>query len=353
MTRHPPRTLSIWYIHDGRPGHLSQLQGLADRLSAHHKVHETWIAASEFKFSLSSLLLKRKAINLSSLKSSTSKSFTTESFTTKSRPGTPATLVNQTKPDIIIGAGHKTHKAVLLAAKHFKAFSTLVMKPSLPLSWFNAIICPKHDGLSDSKRILNTNGAINKITPPSSKDITANKRHKHLILIGGPSKHFIFDEQKILREIKGLCQYDKSQTWHLSNSPRTPESFNQKLKALDISNLVIHQYHAHTFGQLDETLKQSSFTWVTADSMSMIYESLTSGSQTAIFTLPPSNPKKPSRIAKQVQSLVDDELVNCYENWIPRPAHTERALAPQASTIWEADRAAIWLLERFQETTKS
>jgi len=350
MTRHPPRTLSIWYIHDGRPGHLTQLQGLADRLSAHHKVHETWIAASERQFSLSAFLLKRSPINLSSLKTST-----TQPSKIKPRPvaGASPPLVNLTKPDIVIGAGHKTHKAVLLAAKQFKAFSTLLMKPSLPLSWFNAIICPKHDGLTESKRILNTNGTINKISPPSQKDLKKNKRHKHLILIGGPSKHFIFDQQRLLREIAALCQYDKTQTWHLSNSPRTPASFNQKLKALSISNLIIHQHQKNTFGQLNETLKQSAITWVTADSMSMIYESLTSGARTAIFTPLPSKPKKPSRIAKQVQILIDGELVGTYEQWILRRTQTKSILAPAPSIIWEADRAAIWLLKRFQESTKS
>jgi len=128
--------LQVWLIHDARPGHLTQLKGLASRLAAHQGINVTWIDAINHLFSWKQAFL--------------------------GKPKTDQSLI----PDLIIGAGHKTHKLVLLTAHQHQAFSAVLMKPSLPNNWFDAIISPRHDGLTESKRVLNTTGTVNRIDPP-------------------------------------------------------------------------------------------------------------------------------------------------------------------------------------------
>jgi mitochondrial fission protein ELM1 len=316
--------INIWIIHDDRPGHLTQLEGLAARLTAHRHVTINWLSPTQINFNIRRLLKPKLDTN---------------------------------SPNIIIGAGHKTHRAVLLSARYYQAFSVILMKPSVPLSWFDAIICPKHDGLAASKRILNTLGALNKVTPPPTKEINGEAtiiRNKHLMLLGGLSKHFEWNEDRLITEIRQICDHDLDRHWLLSDSPRTPSSTLTKLKSLKLKNLSLHHFQDESFGSLEGNLKQSKLTWMSPDSMSMLYESLTAGSKVALFTLK-SNPKKRhNRIARHVQSLIQDGTVMSFDIWHTSHTNENSALDEDGTLpyLWEADRASRWLLGRFNELRK-
>lgn len=322
-SKHAPaeETLCIWIFHDGRPGHLSQLEGLANRILFHQESNIHWFDINVHKLRFPQFFFLSKF------------------------------WLNQSPPDLIIGAGHRTHLSVLIAGFKLKAFTTLIMKPSLPHHFFDAVICPKHDQLKDSKKLLSTTGTINKIIPPSIYTDYPS-RHKHIMLIGGPSKHFVFDETSLIRDIKTICQQEPDKIWDLSNSPRTPATFMVNLQKLCLTNLRLHRYSDNSFADLNSLLQQSYFTWVTPDSMSMLYESLSSGSRTAVFDMPFSKKKKPSRIAKQIQQLINEGTVLSFKTWKNQhPRSNAINLAPNP-ILWEADRAALWLLERLREGTK-
>ena len=177
------KVLSVWFIHDQRPGHINQLKGLAKRLKVHSEAKNTqvidsWFDAKAVSFSWKELLLKK------------------------------SNDPHQIKPDIVIAAGHSTHKLLLQAAHVHQAFSVVLMKPSLPLFLFNAIICPQHDHIKRkaNDHIFESSGALNNITPPElSLTKTTEKtcyKTKHLMLMGGPSKHFMWNENSLINEIK-------------------------------------------------------------------------------------------------------------------------------------------------------
>jgi len=174
-TRAEALSLSVWFIHDQRPGHINQLKGLAERLSSHCKLEENWIDANSNTFTWADALLKKKSDD-------------------KLSP-----------PNIVIAAGHKTHKTLLIVAHIYQAFSVVLMKPSLPICLFDALICPKHDELKESPKVLNTLGALNKINPT----FETQQRTKNLMLIGGPSKHFKWQEQILLDQIQIICHLSR------------------------------------------------------------------------------------------------------------------------------------------------
>tara|TARA_R110001592_G_scaffold89971_5_gene264676 strand:- start:1803 stop:2798 length:996 start_codon:yes stop_codon:yes gene_type:complete len=316
------KKLCIWIFHDAKPGHLSQLEGLVNRLSFHTACDTQWFDITKNKLNIQNLFF------------------------------IPEFLKNQTTPDLIIGAGHSTHLSVLIAGIKLTAFTSLIMKPSLPSSFFDAVICPKHDGLKDSIKILNTTGTINKIIPESTTT-ESSKKNKHIILIGGPSKHFVFDEAQLISSIQKVCQNDTNKIWHLSDSPRTPKNFIATLKKLSIPNLKLYSFTDASFGKLNDVLNQSAFTWVTPDSMSMLYESLTSGTITAVFDMTPSKIRKPSRIVRQVQQLISEGSVINFQSWQESNGKTaSMKFTPPSLTLWEADRAALWLLQRLKGNCK-
>ena len=101
------------------------------------------------------------------------------------------------RPDLFISAGHATHIPLICARHHFKTRAILCMKPTLPCSFFDLCLIPRHD--LDSGRdytdtnIFPTQGALHPMRPDTSvpKDTT-------LILIGGPSKDFDWDDESML-----------------------------------------------------------------------------------------------------------------------------------------------------------
>ena len=311
-TKTAQNSLSVWLIHDHRSGHINQLQGLSERLSAHYKVKTSWFDANLNKVSWLDALFKK---------------------TNKTDDLAP--------PDIIIGAGHKTHKALLFNARIYHAFSVVLMKPSLPLSLFDAIICPKHDKLKESNRVLNTCGALNKVNPAPH----STQKTKYLMLIGGPSKHFEWQEQTLFTQIQAICSKHSDKEWLLSNSPRTPSSFMTQLMKLNIPNLCIYHYQDNNLEDLDSLLQQCAAVWITPDSASMVYESLTARAPSFLFNMSPSNKNKPTRVARSILDLIQEQHISSFQQW----QSNSDIKAPTIINLWEADRAAQWLLNQYFE----
>ncbi len=238
-------------------------------------------------------------------------------------------------PDLILGAGHSTHLSVILAGLKFKAHTAIIMKPSLPLMLFDSIICPKHDQLKENPKVFNTFGSLNKIDKTCIKDKAAD-RPLNLMLIGGHSKHFHFDTVELLHQVKAICANNPEEKWLLTNSPRTPMDTTLALKQLNLENLCVHDYQQAMKIPLQELLLKARFTWITPDSMSMIFEALTAETNVGLLT---ATPKKATRIVKQVQELIALHYVSVFDS-LDELSVTDKTIP------WEADRAAIWLLKR-------
>lgn len=309
------KVLCVWIFHDHRPGHLSQLKGLVDRLEAHALINAHWLDVATYGIKFSQILYRSQALNDLALK-------------------------DLPPPDIILGAGHRTHTSVLLAGFVFKAFTVLLMKPSLPLSWFDAVICPWHDQIKDRPHVLATFGPINKITPPQANSLS-KERHRHLILIGGPSKHFRFESTLVIQQVVQLCNENPAIQWTLSNSPRTPDDFFDLLSAQKPANLQLHDFQDAALPKLETLLCEAAMVWLSPDSMSMIYEALTAGAKVGLFDAETTSKHKKGRIALEIQHLIDSQRVL---DFCARSSMLTRTEAPDF--FWEAERAALWLLER-------
>ena len=197
------RPLIVWFITDNKPGHLNQLKGLESRLSVHAQIQSKWLSASESAVTWLDILFRRL----------------------------PDIDLNTLRPDIVIGAGHRTHKHVLAMKRHFGCFSVLLMKPSLPVWWFDAVIIPEHDNPAVSDRVLVTTGVLNNVVPQKRSAESVNPVGKGLILIGGESKHYEWDNESVLQQLEQVVMGSKGvNEWVLSNSRRTPDTFLSLLK---------------------------------------------------------------------------------------------------------------------------
>ncbi|MGP4844796.1 mitochondrial fission ELM1 family protein [Marinobacter sp. 1Y8] len=312
MTTAP--TPILWLLHDDKPGHNTQLRGLANRLKALSGAQCYWIDCDNCPVSFWRALfgVAPSSDELSAL---------------------PV-------PDMILAAGSKTHRLLFALRRRKHAMTTVLMRPSLPLHWLDTAIIPEHDAPVLSDKTLVTKGVLNTITPMAK----LTERHNGLLLIGGPSKHFEWDDERVLAQIAQLRKALPGWHWTLSSSRRTPEALLSRLAQLQDSTLTVKDHRQTHSSWLSQALADSRCVWITPDSVSMVYEGLTSGLPTGLFDIPS---KTDSRVARGIAQLQTDQRVYALSD------ASNIATSPPPAPLWEADRAARWLLDRWQRKQKA
>lgn len=229
--------------------------------------------------------------------------------------------------DLLLGAGHGTHLTLLALGHACGCPTVVIMRPSLPRQLFDLCITPRHDGLPENERRWLSDGPMNRLLP-------GPKGEEGLILIGGPSPHFAWDEEGLLAQLGQICGDGR---WQLSTSRRTPPSFLAALRGQRWENLAVHDVADLPPGWLGASLAQAPRCWVTPDSASMVYEALTAGCGVGLLKLAP---QAGSRVAGAMADLGGRGLVRSFGDWVAGDG-----LAPAEPTLAEADRLARRLLD--------
>lgn len=237
-------------------------------------------------------------------------------------------------PDLMVGAGHRTHLAMVLAARARGGRTVVLMKPSLPLRWFDLCLVPRHDRLRPRPNLLLTRGALNAAYPAGD-----GKADRGLVLVGGPSKHFGWDDERLIESIGAIAEHSPAMQWTVATSPRTPPQTLAKLSAMALPNGIVVGWEAVAADWLMQRLAGSHTVWVTRDSANMVYEALTAGAATGLLPVPE---RRRSRISAAMDRLCDEGLVTGYGDWC-----RGRPLAKPAQPLNEAARCARWIKEHW------
>ena len=292
------QSLVIWVLDDGKPGHRNQSLGLAEAMG---RIRDVSIHLISLPHNVGIFSRIKKA---------------------REEAG------KLPKPDFVMAAGHKTHLALLYLARKTGARSVVLMKPSMPCRWFDHCLIPEHDfqeGVKTSRNVILTKGALNRVTyDPGAKDGSG------LILIGGKSSEFGFDGENLHKAMSDIVGQDEDMEWTMTDSRRTPAGFIESLKGLSIST---HPHQTTDSDWLPEKLRRASVVWVTEDSVSMIYEALSSGAQVGLLPMP--RVKNAGRVAKGVEALVEEGRLCRYELW-----QEKGELPTGGDVLAEAERCA-------------
>jgi uncharacterized protein len=297
------KPLIIWIIGDGKPGHENQSLGLSDALSRR-------MACEIYQISIAGKY----------------------NFISKIRAALQATK-NLPKPDLIIGAGHATHPSLLWLNRKYQAKSIVLMKPSLPIAWFDLCIIPEHDSknLSHPGNVILTKGAINRVMG------SVGEKNQNLILIGGPSSTHGWDEVDILTALQEITFVGD---WILTDSRRTPMGFTKNLTTR-FPKLKIFSHTETPPTWLPAQLAKASQVWVTEDSISMIYEALSSGARVGLLPLP--RLKANARVLRGLESLIAEGSLTRFGEWQIRGD-----LQASPHSFQEADRCAERVIQLFK-----
>jgi len=302
------RPLTLWLLGDGKAGHENQSLGLAEALGrvTPCAIHRIPLAGA------AGWLGRIRAAR--------------------------AAAVGLPKPDLILAAGHATHPALLWLARQQRVPSIVLMRPSLPLSCFDLCVAPAHDfppGTPSRPNLILTRGALNRVAPP---DLSA--RTGRMLLVGGPSTAHGWDGAALLQAIEQITASNPaSGVWQLADSRRTPAGFSEEIRQrLPAIQVVAHPQTTPDW--LPGQLATAAQVWVTEDSVSMIYEALSSGAKVGL--LPAPRTKLSSRVIRGLDELITSHTLTTYATWL-----TTRTLAYPSEPLREADRCAAEVLRRF------
>ena len=270
--------MNVFWLQDSKTGHLKQVQALLDQLKKELEISITQINCSNQE-SVSEMLLDENQFD---------------------------------GPTMLIGAGHDVYSKILQTKKYLKKltdqdiFSIAVLRPSYKLNSFDLIVAPEHDF---RKRLLPEN-VISFQGSLAATSHTPIDKNKAIIAIGGPSKHYKFNEEILIKQVHYILSVYPKHQFEIFNSRRTPDTLNIKLKdgLNNFSNVKFIDLNSPESDKFQDSINKSSLKFVTPDSSNLVFEALSANGQT--YLIQTENPKY-RRIfgAKKIRELMD-ELIN-------------------------------------------
>jgi mitochondrial fission protein ELM1 len=291
------QVITVWLFNDGKPGHYNQSLGLAQSLALLRPTDLHEFPSLSTGVALLALIT-----------------------------GQLSKLAVRPLPDLIIGAGHKTHLSLLAARRCFGGRVVVLMQPSLPKQWFDLCLIPQHDAPKAVDNVIITRGVLNKVRAACAK-----KPASGLILVGGPSKHYGWDCNRLLEQVRQILVKQPQIHWRLADSRRTPAECRAQLARLAGNGLEYVAHESCGADWLATTLPDTERVWVSEDSVSMVYEALTAQARVGLLDAPRI---QDSRVSRGIDELVAQGALLRFADW------QAGAELPQSGFGNEADRCA-------------
>lgn len=299
----------VWRLTDGKMGHENQSQGLLDALHERLRVDDYSIQAKPGLSTLMDFILARFPAG-----------------------------DDLPDPDLIVGAGHATHLPLLAARRARGGKAVVLMHPSLPTGWFDLCVIPEHDQPRSAPHILVTRGVLNRIRYSDNHDDATG-----LFLIGGPAPHVQWDSEAIIAQLATVLERSRDRHWWLTTSRRTPDDFLPAVSKLPdalAARITVVPFDETDSAWLPEKLGLASCVWATEESVSMVYEALTSGAAVGLLEVPSA--QQQNRIARGLDDLIKEGQLVRFADWT-------RGSEQHSPAKWfdESGRCAEWIIEKW------
>ena len=303
------KNLRAWCLTDGSAGMISQVKGLADALNLNFEQKTI-----DLKFPWNKLpvgIFPPSKIIFNNYRQ--------------------ISLESNIPPDIIISCGKRSIYASLHLKKSLKnkVFSIHIQNPKINPAHFDLVVAPAHDDLK-GKNVLKTDLALNHINKSllsKEAELYASQFSKIekpicAIFLGGQNRNYRFDKSvvKVLADQVDKIIKNNDIQLYILFSRRTDEFIIEYLKERFLDQNIIWNGEGNPYLAL---MKFSKYLICTADSVSIISESISSTKPVYIFKLP--SLKKNNRIEKFITMLLQknyarllgeklEDFANSYEN---------------------------------------
>ena len=312
------KPLHVLALYDGRPGHEKQTHGVLEALAA-----LTSLEVSSERLGPPSVArrLRHTLIYVGGLLG----------FDRRIKPPEPV--------DLLIGTGASTHLPLVVLRRRCCAKAVTCMTPDPPYQHFlDLCFIPQHDQPSRADNVFETVG------PPCPAMV--DRKHnpqQGLILVGGVDvKSHRWDSEAVMQQIGEITQRMSDKRWTISSSPRTPDDMLKFLRrfAAQTSGVDFYTCEETPQGWIEEAYGRHATVWVTADSVSMVYEALSAGCGVGI--LPVAWKKAQNKFQLGLENLYQQKLVVAYNDWL-----SGQPLEPADRPLNEAQRCAKEILRRW------
>jgi len=240
--------------------------------------------------------------------------------------------------DILIGTGSHTH-IPMLTDKQKSEKAVTCMTPDWPLGkFFNLCFIPEHDLPQKADNDFITTGP-----PNTAVDRKQHDPGKGLIVIGGVDKKtHKWNSEEIIWQISCIVKREPDIYWTLSTSPRTPAEMNSMCEKLEekFSNMKFMPFEQTSRGWIEEQYAIAEYTWVSADSVSMVYEALTAGCHVGVLSVTWKNQN--NKIARSIGLLEKSRKIVTFEGW-----KSSNAAWSANESLNEAERCALEIVKRW------
>lgn len=230
------------------------------------------------------------------------------------------------KPDnavVVIGAGHSTHFQLLKLKWLYGLFSIVLMRPSLPGFAFDLCIIPQHDRPLKTGRSIVSRGPLSLIKPAQKL------KHKAVILVGSPTKKCNWEQQELISQINHLISKSNPLlNWSILLSRRTSHSI-AKLIEQHFPTIEVKSAQQLNSQQFKAEVGLAEQSWVSADSVNMVFESIQAGCHTGLLL----NQYQTGRICTTFNTLLDQRVLKTVEHLETDTNWNESAVIDELSII--------------------
>ncbi|MBF0254557.1 MAG: mitochondrial fission ELM1 family protein, partial [Candidatus Omnitrophica bacterium] len=211
--------------------------------------------------------------------------------------------------DIVISCGASTEASNIILSGENSARSAFIQKPQCGTGCFTVVLAPGHDRLSHRGNALRISGALSgSLTGNAAVPARDLKLSRMGLLIGGSSRHSQWgaqDLKAVLEGVKGLSQAREMEVF-LTTSRRTDPGCEKTLEdALGAwpqcsRRLIVSRENPP--GAYDGILSDADFLVVTADSISMISEAVSTG-KPVVVVWPAGKPGGSNKLTRFIDEM--------------------------------------------------
>lgn len=215
--------------------------------------------------------------------------------------------------DLIIGTGARTHIPMILYRRAHGGRIVTCMTPDLFIrKRIDLCLVPRHDAVTTGGNVFQTIGP-----PAAGSGEGLHDPRKGLILLGGvDNKSHVWDSKALLGQVDAIVQRRRDIQWTISSSPRTPEDMLALMTTYADENDHVRFFKSSDTpsGWIERAYAASGIVWVTADSISMVYEALSAGCGVGILPVRWKRPR--NKFQTSIDYLVAHGRVVTYEGWL-------------------------------------
>jgi len=241
--------------------------------------------------------------------------------------------------DLIVGTGSHAHIPMLFLKRRQGGRVVTCMTPDAVLrKRMDLCFVPVHDNVQPGHNIFTTIGP-----PGISTDKGIHESDRGLVLIGGiDNKSHVWNSEEVFSQVRAVIEKDTLKKWTITSSRRTPEEMCILLERFAFEKPEVEFFRAEATprGWVEDAYDRNESVWVTADSISMVYEALTAGCRVGIF--PMKWKKQNGKFHRSEQYLIEANMVTNFETWING---TSGMVKPKL--LNEAARCAEEILKRW------